>query len=36
MGENPWWRPGKDDLDWAEPLPDEIELAPDYSADLPL
>jgi hypothetical protein len=36
MGENPWWHPSKADLDGAEPLPDEIELAPDYSADLPL
>jgi hypothetical protein len=36
MGENPWWHPGEDDLDWDEPLPDVIELAPDYSADLPL
>ena len=36
MGENPWWHPSKDDLDPARPLPDEIELAPDYSAELPL
>jgi len=36
VGENPWWHPGKDDLDRDEPLPDEIELAPDYSAELPL
>lgn len=36
MGENPWWHPGEDDLDWTGPLPDKIELAPDYSADLPL
>jgi hypothetical protein len=36
MGENPWWDPSKGDLNSAEPLPDEIELAPDYSADLPL
>jgi hypothetical protein len=36
MSGNPWWHPGKDDLDRDEPLPDEIELAPDYSAELPL
>lgn len=36
MSENPWWHPGKDDLDWDEPLPDEIELAPDYTSELPL
>jgi len=36
MGENPWWHPGRSDLDRDEPLPDEIELAPDYSAELPL
>jgi hypothetical protein len=36
MGENPWWHPSQDDLAWDEPLPDLIELAPDYSADLPL
>jgi hypothetical protein len=36
MGENPWWYLNKDDLVSAEPLPDKIELAPDYSADLPL
>jgi hypothetical protein len=36
MGENPWWHPSQDDLDRDEPLPDLIELAPDYSADLPL
>jgi hypothetical protein len=36
MGENPWWHPGEDDLDWNEPLPHVIELAPDYCAELPL
>ena len=36
MGENAWWHPGKDDLDWDEPLPGQIDLSPDYSADLPL
>jgi hypothetical protein len=36
MGENPWWHPGEDDLDWNEPLPEVIELAPDYGAELPL
>jgi hypothetical protein len=36
VGQNPWWHPSEDDLDWAEPLPREIELAPEYSADLPL
>lgn len=36
MGENPWWHPGKSDHDRDEPLPDEIELTPDYSAELPL
>jgi hypothetical protein len=36
MGRNPWWHPGEDYLGWDEPLPDRIELSPDYSADLPL
>lgn len=36
MSENPWWHPGDDDLDWDEPLPSEIVLAPDYTVDLPL
>ena len=36
MSENPWWHPSEDDLDWDEPLPSVIELAPDYMADLPL
>jgi hypothetical protein len=36
MGVNPWWHPSEDDLDWDEPLPDVIILAPEYMADLPL
>src|SRR5215472_16060883 len=36
MGQNPWWHPSEQDLARAEPLPKEIELAPDYMADLPL
>jgi len=36
MGEHPWWHPGEDDLGWDEPLPDVVELSPDYGADLPL
>jgi hypothetical protein len=36
MGENPWWHPSQDDLHWDELLPATIELAPDYSAELPL
>jgi hypothetical protein len=36
MGENPWWHPSERDPVQDEPLPDLIELAPDYSADLPL
>jgi hypothetical protein len=36
MSENPWWHPSEDDLDWDEPLPEEIVLAPEYMADLPL
>ena|SRR5215475_1669380 len=36
MNDNPWWHPTEDDLDSDEPLPDVIELAPEYSADLPL
>ena len=36
MGETPWWYPGEDDADWDEPLPEVIELSPDYMADLPL
>lgn len=36
MGENPWWHPSDDDLGWDEPLPPVIQLAPDYSAPLPL
>jgi hypothetical protein len=36
MGENPWWHPSQDDLDRARSLPEVIELAPDYSAKLPL
>jgi len=36
MGQNPWWHPTEDDLAWAQPLSKEIELAPDYGADLPL
>jgi len=36
MNDNPWWQPTQDDLDWDEPLPGVIELAPEYSADLPL
>jgi len=24
MGENPWWHPSEDDLDWDEPLPGVI------------
>jgi hypothetical protein len=36
MGESSWWHPGKGDLDRDEPLPDEIELSPEYSAELPL
>jgi hypothetical protein len=36
MSENPWWQPGEDDLGWDDPLPDVVELAPDYSAELPL
>jgi hypothetical protein len=37
MSENPWWNPSdEDDLDWDEPLPEVIFLAPDYMAELPL
>jgi hypothetical protein len=36
MGENPWWNPAESDLGWDEPLPDIVELAPDYGAPLPL
>jgi hypothetical protein len=36
MAQNPWWQPGEDDLGWDDPLPDVIELAPDYGAELPL
>ena len=37
MSEHPWWHPGEDDLaGWDEPLPAVVELAPDYSAELPL
>ena len=36
MGENPWWHPREDDTDWDEPLPEVIELSPEYMADLPL
>ena len=35
MGENPWWHPREDDTDWDEPLPEVIELSPEYMADLP-
>jgi hypothetical protein len=37
VSEHPWWHPGEDDLaGWDERLPAVIELAPDYSAELPL
>jgi hypothetical protein len=36
MAQSPWWQPGEDDLDWDDPLPDVVELAPDYGAELPL
>jgi hypothetical protein len=36
MSENPWWHPRDDDLDWDEPLPSVVVLAPDYGAELPL
>jgi len=39
MIDRPWQRPGDDpekDADWYEPLPEEIVLAPDYMAELPL
>jgi hypothetical protein len=36
MGENPWWNPAGSDPGRDEPLPDVVELAPDYSAELPL
>lgn len=36
MGKNPWWQPPESDLSWDEPLPDVVELAPDYMAELPL
>jgi hypothetical protein len=36
MAQNPWWQPGEADLGWDDPLPDIVELSPDYSAELPL
>lgn len=37
MSEKPWRNPSdEDDLDWDEPLPEVIFLAPDYGAELPL
>ena len=36
MGENPWWHPTQDDLDWDEPLLGVIVLSPEYGAELPL
>lgn len=36
MGVNPWWHPSQEDLGWDDPLPDVIEMAPEYAAKLPL
>lgn len=36
MDEKPWWHPSEHDHDWDEPLPEVIELSPEYCADLPL
>jgi hypothetical protein len=36
MARNPWWQPDEADLGRDVPLPDVVELAPDYGAELPL
>lgn len=36
MSVNVWWHPSREDLGWDDPLPDVIEMAPEYAVELPL